>query len=306
MDYKKIFKSRQLRQNIMKALGFVPDSLMLRLQYRMKLSRYPNFKAPRRFTEKIQLYKMHYRNPDLGRIVDKYEVRNYLSEKGAGVAFPQLYGVFDRAEDIDFDALPRRFVIKTTDGGGGDNIVICRDKNELDIPAVRKKINSWLNKKNANAGREWAYTRIAKSRIVVEEFLEIKANPDGGLEDFKIFCFNGEPFCVVHDGDRYIGHKRNFYDLDWNNLHIGSDCISFDSDAPRPATLEEMIATARRLSKGFPFVRVDLYSVEDKVYFGEMTFYPWSGYVQYEPDDFDFKLGSIFDISSFLPKNSGR
>lgn len=306
MDYKKIFRSARMRQKIMKALSFVPDSIMIRLQYLIKLHRLPNLKNPRRFTEKVQLYKMYYRNDDLGRIVDKYEVRNYLKDKGINANFPELYGVFDRAEDIDFTALPKRFVIKTNDGGGGDNIVICRDKDLLDIPATVKRVNSWLEKKNANAGREWAYTQIAKSRIVVEEFLENKENPEGGLEDYKIFCYDGEPFCIVVDGERYIGHKRNFYDLEWRNLHIGSDCANFQGDTPRPDNLDQMLTVASKLSKGFPFVRVDLYSVMGKVYFGEMTFYPWSGYVQYTPDEFDMRLGEKFDTSTFISKKRLR
>lgn len=300
MNYKKLFKSRQTRQRIMRILSFVPDKTMLKIQYRMKLNRPLNLNNPERYTEKLQLYKLYYRNPDLGRCVDKFEVRNYIREKGIEIKFPILYGVFSKAEEIDFNSLPEKFVIKTNDGGGGDNIIICRDKKKLDIAQSIKTLNSWLNKKNNNAGREWAYTQINKSLIIVEEFLENKDNPEGGLEDFKFFCFDGEPFCVVHDGDRYIGHKRNFYDLEWNNLHISSDCENFEKEVPKPKNLEKMINLAKELSEGFPYVRVDLYSVEDKVYFGELTFYPWSGYVQYRPDEFDFRLGKMFNTSSFL------
>lgn len=303
MNYKKIFRSRNLRQRIMKWLSFVPDSKMLPLQYRIKLKRWPDLKNPARFSEKIQLYKMFYRNPVLGECVDKLHVRDFVGRKGLASTLPKLYGTYEKAEDIDFSSLPSRFVIKTNDGGGGDNIVICRDKSELDIPSTVKTVNSWLDKKKNNAGREWAYTRIPKSLIIVEEFLENVDNPEGGLEDFKFFCFNGKPFCLAHDAERYIGHKRNFYDLDWNNLHIGSDCENYEGDAPRPVNLDEMIKVAGILSEDFPFVRVDLYSVGGKVYFGELTFYPWSGYVQYDPDDFDLLLGRQFDLSTILPRN---
>lgn len=301
MNYKKIFKSRQLRHKILKFLSFIPDEPMLKIQYGIKLKRLPNLRNPRRFTEKIQLYKLHYRNDELPVCVDKYRVRKYIQDKGLSDILPQLYGVYNKAEEIDFRALPPKFVIKTTDGGGGNNILICRNKSQLDLTSSIRMVNSWLNVKSINAGREWAYTGMPESLIIVEEFLENEHNPEGGLEDFKIFCFNGEPYCIVHDGDRYIGHKRNFYDLEWNNLEIGSDCRSFEAAVPRPSNLNDMLDVARLLAGKFPFVRVDLYSVNDKVYFGELTFYPWSGYVQFDPDEFDFRLGDNFDISSFVP-----
>lgn len=301
MNYKKILKSPELRFKVLKALSFIPDRPMLKVQYKLKLGRFPDFKNPKRFTEKIQLYKMYYRNPIMGECVDKFRVRNYVSKKGFSYTLPELYGVYHDANEIEFDSLPRQFVMKTNDGGGGDNIIICRDKNTLDQDSARRKLNAWRDKKEVDAGREWAYTRIPESLIIVEEFLENEKNPEDGLEDYKFFCFAGEPFCIAYDGQRYSGHKRNFYDLEWNNLKIGSDCESFAVEIPKPDTLTEMITMAKKLSKDFPFVRVDLYSVKGKVYFGELTFYPWSGYVQYTPDEFDLTLGRRFDISSFLP-----
>lgn len=280
-------------------LSFVPDATMLKWQYRIKTGRKLNLKNPQRFTEKLQLYKMYYRNPALPVCVDKYAVRGYIEQLGLGSLLNNLYAVCDRAEDIDFEQLPDRFVVKTTDGSGGNNILICRDKSQLDIPAAIARINSWLDTKSVNAGREWAYTGIDRSRIVVEEFLENEANPQAGIEDFKFFCFDGKPHCIVNDCDRYIGHKRNFYDLNWNNLHISSDCPAFEDNGEKPAGLEEMTEIASELSKGFPFVRIDLYYTGGKVRFGEFTFYPWSGYVNFAPKEFDYELGALFDTSSF-------
>lgn len=297
MDYKKIVKSRSLRHKILKLLSFIPDKTMLSLQYRLKLKRKLNLKNPERYTEKIQLYKMFYRNPILPELVDKLEVRRFIEKKGLKDTLPQLLGVFRKAEDIDFAPLPNKFVIKTNDGSGGNNIVICRDKTALNIDETVKKVNSWLDVKSVNAGREWAYTGIKDSLIIVEEFLENEKNPEGGLEDFKFLCFDGKPYCVVHDGDRYTGHKRNIYDLNWQNLNIGSDCDNFPCDAPKPGNLKEMVDVAAKLSEGFPFVRVDLYSVKGKIYFGELTFYPWSGYVKFDPDEFDYRLGKEFDLT---------
>ena len=303
MNYKNFFRSRELRFRILRMLSFIPDPIMLRLQYRIKMGVWPDFKNPKRFTEKLQLYKMYYRNPVLAQCVDKYEVRRYLEERGFGYLLNRLYGVYDRAEEIDFESLPERFVVKTTDGSGGNNILICRDKSKLDIAAAVASINSWLGVKNVNAGREWAYTGIAQSRIIVEEFLENETNPEAGLEDYKFFCFDGFPFCIVNDCDRYIGHKRNFYDMNWENLNISSDCPMFDDPGTKPDGLEKMTKVAAALSKGFPFVRVDLYYANNKVYFGELTFYPWSGYVKFYPVEFDHKLGEMFDLSSFIKQS---
>lgn len=298
MDYKEIIKDRKTRFVILKFLSFVPDSWMCRLQYRIKVGRWPNLKHPKRFTEKLQLYKLRYRNPILSECVDKLRVRDFIKSKGLGNILNGLLGVYKKAEDIPFEDLPFKFVIKTNDGGGGNNILICKDKSRLDIPASIRELNSWLNVKKVNPAREWAYTGIKESVFVVEEFIENENNPEGGLEDFKFFCFDGVPRYVVHDGDRYIGHKRNFYNTEWNNLNVGSDCERFPGNTPKPHFLNEMLNIARKLSKGFPFVRVDLYQTKDRVIFGELTFYPWSGYVNYDPDDFDFELGRNFDEKS--------
>ncbi len=297
MDYKKIIKSQRLRFFLLNLLKWVPDPLMLRLQYRIKCGRKLNLVSPARFSEKLQWYKLNYRNPQMGICVDKFRVREYLEEKGLDSILNRLYGVYDNASDIDFSQLPQKFVIKTTDGGGGENIFICRDKSALDIPAIIEKISGWKDKKNINAGREWAYTAIGKSRYIVEELLENDKDPEKSIEDYKFFCFSGRPFCIAYDIDRYKGHKRNFYDLEWKNLNIGSDCPTFeDADVDYPAGLAEMSEVAAKLSSDFPFVRVDLYFTNGRVYFGELTFYPWSGYVKFDPDSFDFLLGEQFEL----------
>ena len=300
MDYRKIFFSKNLRLKILSWLKWVPDYVMLPIQYKLQTGKKLNLKNPKRFTEKLQLYKTSYRNDLLPICVDKAEVKNYIASLGlVDIVIPTL-GLYEKAEYIDFHNLPEKFVIKTTDGGGGNNIIVCRDKNKLNISETVKKLNSWLNIKNINAGREWAYTGIKKSQIIVEDFLENEIDPKAGIDDYKIFCFNGKPYCIVRDIDRYIGHKRNFYDLNWNNLHIKNDCPGFDdSNIKPPSKLNEMLEVASKLSKPFPFVRVDLYQVKNKIYFGELTFYPWSGYVNFYPEEFDYKLGELFDISSF-------
>ena len=292
--YHRIIKSRETRFAVLKALSFVPDSIMLPIQYRIKLGRWPNLKHPSRWTEKLQLYKMKYRNPLLPICVDKYGVRSFVEEKGLAGILNELYGVYSNANDIDFEKLPRSFVIKSTDGGGGNNVKLIKDIEVEDINALKEEVNSWLNIKDINAGREWAYTGINKSQIIVEELLINKQNPDAGIEDFKILCFNGEPQYIIVDKDRYINHKRNFYDTSWTRISVTTDHEQFEEEYEKPKNLNKMLEIAHVLSKDFPFVRVDLYDVDGKIYFGELTFYPWTGYVQFAPDEFDIELGNCF------------
>ena len=148
MDYKKIFRSQKLRFGILRILAFIPDSIMLRFQYRIKMNRSLNLRRPETFTEKIQWYKIHYRNPLIGQCVDKYEVRKYVESKGLSSILNKLFAVTSDPSEIDFNALPERFVIKSTDGGGGENILICRDKGNLNVMETLDRLRAWKNKKN--------------------------------------------------------------------------------------------------------------------------------------------------------------
>ena len=298
-NYKKIIKSQKVRFAILNTLFFLPDFLMLKLQYRLKLGKKLNLKNPHSFTEKIQYYKIHYRNPLLGMCVDKYMVREYVKTKGLSQILNDLFFVGDDGSQICFETLPEKFVVKTTDGGGGENIIICREKKLINEEDVINKISQWKDKKNINPGREWAYTGIAKSRIIIEKYLENRENPEAGIEDFKFLCFSGKPKYVVIDKDRYIEHKRNIYTINKVKLDIESDCKQFQGDYNWPNNYSEMVSIAKKLSQDFPFVRVDLYNVDGKIIFGELTFYPWSGYVQFKPDSFDYELGSHFSLDFY-------
>ncbi len=294
MDYKKIIKSQNLRFRIIRMLSWVPDSIMIPLQYRIKLGRVCNLKNPKRWTEKLQLYKMYYRNPLLCKCVDKYEVRSFVEDKGLKDYLVKLYGVWDTVENIDFSRLPNSFVLKTTDGSGGENVILVKNKQQLNMTELRNNVFSWQTVRYPNAGREWAYTGIKKSRIIAEELLINKNNSEAGIEDFKILCYNGIPKYVIVDKDRYLDHKRNFYTTSWERVNVTTDHEQFEEDYPKPENLDKMLQIAQILSEDFPFVRVDLYNVDGKIYFGELTFYPWTGYVQFTPDEFDFELGSYF------------
>lgn len=296
MDYRKILKKRSLRIKILDILSFVPDKTMLKLQYYLKMGRKLNLKDPQRYTEKLQWYKLFYRNPLMIKCVDKYDVREYVISLGLKHILNECYGVFDTSKNIDFDKLPEQFVLKDTLGSGGNSIIICKDKSKFNVDKYIDKMNEWTNTRTIRSGgREYPYYSGKKHRIIAEKLLKSTDSIED-LPDYKIFCFNGKAKYIVIDIDRYIEHKRNFYDMDWNNLHITSDCPPADRNLNVPQNFSEMISIAEKLSANFPYVRVDLYNVLGKIYFGELTFYPWSGYVQFSPDSFDYELGKSFDI----------
>ena len=291
MNYKIIIKSQQLRFTILRFLAWVPDSSMIRIQYRIKMGFWPDFKHSKRFTEKLQLYKIKYRNPVMHQCVDKYDVRKYIESKGLGHILNELYGIYNSPDEINFSTLPNRFVIKTTTGSGGQNVVIVKDKSKCDFDSIKMKLNHWVSANSIGAlgGREWAYLKC-KSRIIAEEYLE---GVNGQLIDYKFFCFNGEPKCVQVDSGRFNMHYQNFYDMQWKSL--GVHCTYPEGEQlPKPKNFDQMKLIAFQLSKDFPFVRVDLYKVEGNIYFGELTFYPSSGYGKFHPDEFDFELGNYF------------
>lgn len=296
IDYKKIIKSRKLRFQILNMLSFVPDGMMLRFQYWIKLGRKPDLKHPKRYTEKLQWYKINYRNPVMRRCVDKYDVRSYVEEKGLAENLVECYGIYDNADEIDWDKLPKKFVMKKTNGGGGLNVVICKDKETLDMESTKALLQEWtVRDKACSMGREWAYYGL-ESRIIIEQYLENPDDPEAGICDYKLLCFNGKVHYIVLDVDRYTNHKRNIYDADWNYLDVSTDHETYGDCIEKPACLEEMKQVAEKLSEDFPAVRVDLYWVDGKIYFGELTFYPWSGYVQFTPDQFDLEVGEKFPL----------
>ncbi|MGG4287969.1 ATP-grasp fold amidoligase family protein [Priestia megaterium] len=254
-----------------------------------------NLTSPKRWTEKIQWYKIYHRNSLMTQCADKYEVRQYINSKGLAHILTELYATYENAEEIDFSTLPQKFVMKTTNGSGTN--ILCEDKSELNPNQVKSFLEGYMQRNNYSAGREWSYKNIVP-KIIVEELLEDKENQFSGINDYKFLCFNGKAKYIVLDVDRHIEHKRNIYDADWNFMDIDTDYPSFGDVVSKPQGLEEMLEIANKLSADFPFVRVDLYWVNNKVYFGELTFYPWTGYVQFTPDEFDFKLGNEFTLTN--------
>lgn len=294
--YKKIFRSTKMRHAILRILSFIPDKQMLSLQYRIKMGQRLNLNNPQTFTEKLQWYKLYYRDPVMTKCADKHLVREYLAERGYKDLSCVEYGVYDKPEDINLSELPKRFVLKTTNGSGTN--IICKDKSKFDLQKNQKELHDWLKRDCYGLGREWAYKDI-EPKIIAEEYLEDEENEFDGINDYKFICFNGKVHYVVFDADRYVGHKRSIFDAEWNYIDVGTDCEKLGDTVLKPEGFEEMKKIAEDLSKDFPFVRVDLYWVNHRAYFGELTFYPWTGYIVFDPRSFDFELGEKF----LLPAN---
>lgn len=291
-EYKKIFKNKNLRYRILSLMRFVPDKPMLQLQYWIKFRRKLNLRSPERFTEKIQWYKLNYKNPVMPQCSDKYMAREYVANKGLGHILTDLYCVFEKPEDIKLDRLPDKFVMKLSNGCGAN--LICADKSALVEQDIIQEFQKQIPKVKINPGREWPYLQ-AKPVIIVEQLLEDETHINNAVNDYKIFCYNGKPEYVICISDRYSDQCNHLvYDTEWNKIRVASEGARIEEDAPKPENLQEMLEVAAKLSEDFPFARIDLYSLENRIYFGEITFYPWSGYMEFEPDEFDFVLGEKF------------
>lgn len=302
IDYKKIFKSRRVRMMILSTLSWVPDPLILRLQYYLQTGEKLHLRKPVKFNEFLQAYKLYYRNPLMQRCVDKNEVREYIKEKGLEEALVPKIGIYDSADEIDFDSLPEKFVIKTTDGGGSNEVIVCRDKSWEDFIKIREKVNGWMKspKPKKHIAREWAYENSYPRRIIIENLLEDEIQKND-IDDFKFFCFNGKFKILEWHKDRSSNHSAAHYD---ENLKYLPDFYTYENmhaDHPLPSNIEEMVSVAEKLASDFPFVRVDLYNVGGKIYFGELTFYPASGYFVYRPEKINTWLGSFFTYPFVSP-----
>ena len=264
------------------------DETYLKLLYKIKLGTKLNLDKPETFNEKMQWLKLHNRKDIYTTMVDKCEVKKYIDKTiGKEYVVPTL-GVYDKFDDISFDELPRRFVIKCTHDSGG--LVICRDKRKIDIDDARRKINKYLKRNFYYQGREWPYKNV-KPRIIIEEYLEDSNSAD--LKDYKFFVFNGEVKCFKVDFNRFVKHQANYYDRNARLLKFGEEMCppDFSKKITMPKNLKKMIKLAEILSDNSPFMRVDFYDIDGKIYFGEITFYPASGFGRFVPEEWDKTLG---------------
>ena len=294
---------------VTRLLYWLPDELYLKSRFRLGVGYWPNFENPKSFTEKINWLKLHDRKSAYTMMVDKYAVKGYVAQKvGAEFVIPTI-AVWDSPEEIDFDRLPEQFVLKTTHGGGSGGVVVCRDKSLLNkekaVSILRESMDSDIYKNF----REWPYKNVRK-RIIAETFIAPKAelqNAQYDLTDYKFFCFDGTPeYCQVIR-DRHSKETIDFYDMRWRHqdfvglLPRNGNCpVVSNGEVPvaRPERLDDMISICKKLASGIPFVRVDLYVVEERVYFGELTFYPASGIGVFQPQNWDIELGKLINCKN--------
>lgn len=251
---------------------------------------------PKTFNEKLQWLKLYDRKPEYTRMVDKYEVKKYVAEKiGKQYVIPTL-GVWDKFDDIDFNSLPNQFVLKCTHDSGG--LVICRNKSTFDLQSARKKIKKDLKQNYYWSCREWPYKNV-KPRIIAEQYMEDEKTFE--LRDYKFFCFNGEAKLLFIATDRQTEGeetKFDFFDMEYNHLPFTNGHPNAKVPPEKPLCFDEMRALAEKLSAGIPHLRVDFYEVNGKVYFGELTFFHWSGMKPFEPEDWDEKIGDWLIVPS--------
>ena len=296
-----MIKDRDDRIRFMQAFNWVPDRIMLSVQYLIKTGRTLNWRNPQRFTEKLQVYKIISKNNSLmARCADKCSVRDYVAEKNlSDILIPLVgSGVYESPDDIDWDTLPERFVIKDTLGSGGNAVIVCDSKANCDKEAILSQCEKWVNCRFKHAGREHIYD-ANRHRIIIESYLDSSKELEG-LVDYKFFCFDGNPKFLYVISDRVLGKEAvlGIYDIDFNLLPFErTDEKPSLHPLVKPQNYERMIEISRILSDGFPEVRVDLYDIDGNIYFGEMTFFDGSGYMTFKPDEFDKVLGENFVLS---------
>lgn len=287
----KILKNPKLLFLTLGQRGFfnwMDDEKYIKIAYKILMKKNLNLDNPKTYSEKLQWIKLNDRRPEYTMLVDKYAVKEYISKTiGAQYVIPTL-GVWSHFDEIDFDLLPNQFVLKCTHDSGG--LIICKDKTKLDKAKAKKKIEECLRHNFFYGQREWPYKNVPH-KIIAEPYMEDKKTKD--LRDYKFFAFDGKVralFIATERGSKEET-KFDFFDNDFNHLPFRNGHPNAEKLPEKPVCFDEMKELASKLSKGIPEVRVDLYEVNGKVYFGEMTFFHWSGFMPFDPDEWDYKFG---------------
>lgn len=272
------------------------DESFLKFQYKAWTKKTLHLNPPKTFNEKIQWLKLYDRKLVYTKLVDKYEVRKVIQEKLGEEYLVPLLGVWEKSDEIDFSKLPEQFVLKPTHTSG--NVYICRDKSKIDENKIRNMLDQWLKREYFWGNREWPYKNI-KPRLIAEEMI------DSNIVDYKFYCFNGEPkMLYLSQGlEDHSTASISFFDMNLKKLPFGrSDYRPFTTEVEKPKNFDEMVRIATKLSKGFSFVRIDLYSVKNKVYFSEYTLHPCAGYMPFDPEEYDLKLGEMLHLENEVTK----
>lgn len=263
------------------------DRKFIRWEYFSGMRKFPNLDNPQTYNEKLQWLKLNDIHPEYTKLVDKVEAKKVVAKVIGEEHIIKTLGVWDRFEDIDFDLLPDAFVLKTSHGSGG--VAVCHDKNLETIKAARKKIERSMRNNYYLEHREYPYKNI-KPRILAEELMVDESGIE--LKDYKFFCFDGVPKMVLIVSGRGKDQRQDFYDMEFKLLPVQrKEHPNSGLKREKPSSFNEMKEIAMRLSKGMPHVRVDLYNINTKIYFGELTFFSGSGNIPFEPEEWDYKIG---------------
>ena len=292
-----IYKLRRFFLRHLRKVRFLPSKLYVKIHYEYFSGNKLDLNNPKDFTEKIAWYKVFYRPKSLNQLVDKFAVRAFVEEKIGSQFLNTFYGVFDDVNEIKFDELPEKFVIKATHTSGHNLIV--RDKNKLNLDKTKKLLKKWLKiNQYYRIGQEWAYKDV-KPRIIIEKYLE--QIDQKSLTDFKFYCFDGKAKFIDIHTDREDEHKQGSFDLNFERLPFGVSRFKQIYESPeKPVNLKEMIECAESLSEKLPFVRVDFYAIEGKTIFGEMTFYPSDGRKKFYPEKYNRIIGDYFTLPKII------
>ena len=282
-------------------LIILSDKMFLKIMYRIKMHRKLNLNNPKTYNEKLQWLKIYDRNPLYTDLADKYKVRDYIKNVVGEQYLIPLLGVYDSFSEIDFKKLPNQFVIKCNHDSA--SVIICKNKKTFDIEAARKKITKALKTNYYYVGREWVYKNI-KPKIIIEKYMVDESQSE--LKDYKFFCFNGEAKMLFVAKDRPHATKFNYYDINLNKLDIKQYYPNFDGDFEKPINYDKMVEIANKISKKFNHVRVDLYNVKGKIYFGEITFYHFGGFFPFEPETWDYKMGEMLNLKGYIRKEKNK
>ena len=291
---KKIVNNLKWRLDKIGVFNHLSDEKYLKFCYFLRIGKKLNLDRPKTFNEKLQWLKINDRNPRYINMVDKYEVKKYIETTiGLEYVIPTL-GIYNSFQEINFEKLPKRFVIKCTHNSGG--VVVVNDKDKINAKELEKHFNRMLKKNFFYVGREWPYKNIVP-RIIIEENIQEEDSKEQ-INDYKIMCFNGEPKCsfVCSNRNAESGLCVNFYDYNWQPMPFERHYPKNKQEIEKPSQYNKMLELAKKLSKDIPFVRVDFYQKGEKIYFGELTFYPGSGMEEFTPDEWDEKIGNWLDL----------
>ena len=269
------------------------DKKYLKLKYYYKTGKKLDFSNVKTFNEKIHWLKIYDRNTNYIKMVDKYEAKRHVSNLiGKEYIIPTL-GIYDKFEEIKFEQLPDQFVIKCTHDS--ESTVICKDKNKLDIKSLKKYYNKKIKSNYYYKCREWPYKYI-KPRIIAEKYMG--TNEQKELIDYKFFCFNGNPKVILVCSERFSSDNmcETWFDENWNFLDIIESNHRVNKKIKKPINFSQMMEFSKKLSRDIPFIRVDFYEINGKIYFGELTFFPAAGFEKFEPEEWDKKLGDMLEL----------